>query len=48
MVRWILLDRWTRYDAEAAAARFDQLVDDALDAAPASLKTNADLMEAAA
>ena len=48
VVRWILLDRWTRYDAEAAAARFDQLVNDALDAAPASLKTDADLMEAAA
>jgi hypothetical protein len=48
VVRWNLLDRWTRYDAEAAAARFGELVTDALDAAPASLKTDADLMEAAA
>jgi hypothetical protein len=48
VVRWHLLDRWTRYDAEAAAARFDQLVTGALDAAPASLKIDADLMEAAA
>jgi hypothetical protein len=48
VVRWTLLDRWTRYDAQAAAARFGELVTDALDAAPASLKTDADLMEAAA
>ncbi len=48
VVRWDLLDRWTRYDAEAAAARFDALVADALNAAPASLKTDADLMRAVA
>lgn len=48
VLRWDLLDRWTRYDAEAAAARFDALVADALKAAPASLKTDADLMRAAA
>jgi hypothetical protein len=48
VVRWTLIDRWTRYDAQAAAIRFGELVNDALDAAPASLKTDADLMEAAA
>jgi hypothetical protein len=48
VVRWHLLDLWTRYDAEAAAARFGELVTDALDAAPASLKTDAELMEATA
>lgn len=48
VLRWDLLDRWTRYDAEAAAARFDTLVADALSAAPAILKTDADLMRAAA
>lgn len=48
VLRWDLLERWTRYDAEAAAARFDALVADALNAAPATLKTDADLMRAAA
>jgi hypothetical protein len=48
VVRWNLLDRWTRYDAEAAAARFGALVAEALDVAPASLKTDAYLMEVAA
>ena len=48
VLRWDLLERWTRYDAEAAAARFDALVTDALNAAPATLKTDADLMGAAA
>ncbi|WP_108659900.1 hypothetical protein [Acuticoccus kandeliae] len=37
LVRWNLLDRWTRYDAQAAAARFAALVDDALARAPESL-----------
>lgn len=31
LVRWNLLDRWTRYDAQAAAARFDQIVLSVLD-----------------
>ncbi|MEM6486737.1 MAG: hypothetical protein AAF677_00470 [Pseudomonadota bacterium] len=35
VIRWNLLDRWTRYDAEAAAARFGALVDAALADAPA-------------
>lgn len=48
VVRWDLLDRWTRYDAEAAAVRFGALVADALNAAPATLKTDADLMRAIA
>ncbi|MEM9782571.1 MAG: hypothetical protein AAF899_08860 [Pseudomonadota bacterium] len=30
VIKWNLLDRWTRYDAEAAAARFASLVDAAL------------------
>ncbi len=34
VVRWMLLDRWTRYDAQAAAARFAALVDAALAGAP--------------
>lgn len=48
VVRWDLLDRWTRYDAEAAAARFDALVADALSAVPATLKNDVDLMGAVA
>ena len=32
LIRWNLLDRWVRYDAEAAAARFDTLVTSALEA----------------
>ena len=47
-IRWDVLDRWTRYDAEAAATRFGELVAAALSAAPATLKTVADFMEAAA
>jgi hypothetical protein len=46
VLRWAILDRWTRYDAEAAAARFGALLAEALDAAPASLKTDLDSMEA--
>ena len=37
LVRWNLLDRWTRYDADAAAARFKTLVEEALDRAPGAL-----------
>jgi len=37
LVRWHLLERWTRYDAEAAAARFTVLVESALAAAPENL-----------
>jgi hypothetical protein len=48
VLRWDLLDRWTRYDAEAAAARFGALIADALNVAPATLKTDADLMRAVA
>jgi hypothetical protein len=48
VIRWDLLDRWTRYDAEAAAARFDALVIEALKAASTSRMTTADLTEAAA
>jgi hypothetical protein len=46
VLRWAILDRWTRYDVEAAAARFGALLAEALDAAPASPKTDLDLMEA--
>jgi len=38
VVRWNLLDRWTRYDAEAAASRFAAMVDAAYAARPDSLK----------
>ena len=38
LVRWNLLDRWIRYDAEAAAARFDTLVDAALQSAAPAFK----------
>ncbi len=48
VLRWDLLDRWTRYDAEAAAARFGALIADAMNAAPTTVKTDADLMRAAA
>jgi len=48
VVRWDLLERWTRYDAEAAAARFGALVADALNAAPAGLNADADLVREAA
>jgi hypothetical protein len=46
VVRWDLLDRWTRYDAEAAGARFGALVADALTANPMILQTDTDLMRA--
>lgn len=47
VVRWNLLDRWTRYDAEAAAARFDALVVQALNDAPVPLTTETGLTEPA-
>lgn len=34
IVRWNLLDRWTRYDAQSAAARFQELLKDALETGP--------------
>ncbi|MEL6769012.1 MAG: hypothetical protein AAFP17_17675 [Pseudomonadota bacterium] len=37
VIRWNLLDRWTRYDAQAAATRFATLVDQALATAPQHL-----------
>lgn len=40
VARWHLLDRWSRYDAEGAAARFGKLLADSLDAAPAELNFN--------
>lgn len=30
VLRWALVDRWSRYDAETAAARFAELLDEAL------------------
>ncbi len=46
LVRWQLLDRWTRYDAEAAAARFDQLATEALGSAADRLNQQIDQAEA--
>ncbi|MFV0298226.1 MAG: hypothetical protein ACK5JT_19140 [Hyphomicrobiaceae bacterium] len=40
VARWHLLDRWTHYDAEGAAVRFEKLLADALDAAPPELNVN--------
>jgi hypothetical protein len=40
VIRWNLLDRWTRYDAEAAATRFEALVDQALATAPTIIEPN--------
>lgn len=37
-VKLNLLTRWTRYDAEAAASRFKEIVAEALDAAPPALR----------
>jgi hypothetical protein len=48
VLRWSLVERWTSYDAEAAAARFDTLVTEALERAPDSFKKIADLMGALA
>jgi len=46
LIRWNLLYRWTQYDAEAAAARFGELVDDALGSAAGMLDQHAELTEA--
>ncbi len=46
-VRWKLLERWTRYDAEAAAARFGELAAEALATLPAGLVRDARTPEAA-
>lgn len=48
VMRWHLLDRWTRYDAELAAARFGDLIAEALDAAPQLHQLDHDEKEAAA
>lgn len=48
VARWNLLDRWTRYDAEIAAARFGDLIGEALDAARQSQLLDFDDKEAAA
>ncbi len=46
LIRWNLLYRWTQYDAEAAAAKFDELVAEALDAAVDTLDELDELTEA--
>ena len=46
VVRWHLLYRWTQYDAEAAAARFGELVAEALDAAADLQNEHIELTEA--
>lgn len=46
LIRWNLLDRWTRYDAQTAAARFNELVSESLDEAAPRLKELAEPMEA--
>ncbi len=48
VARWNLLDSWTRYDAELAAARFGEMVDEALHAAPQLLALAVEDKEAAA
>ncbi len=45
-IRWKLLERWTRYDAEAAAARFRGLVAEAMAPLPARLAPGAHPTEA--
>jgi hypothetical protein len=37
LARWSLVDRWARYDADAAAERFAELLDDALTDSPSFL-----------
>lgn len=46
LIRWNLLDRWTRYDVQAAAARFNELVSESLDDAAHRLTELAEPMEA--
>lgn len=48
VARWHLLIRWTRYDAEVAAARFGELIAEALDDARQSNQLDLDDREAAA
>lgn len=42
VLRWSLVDRWSRYDAEAAADRFAELLDEALADSPLADPTLAD------
>ncbi len=37
LARWSLVDRWARYDTDAAAARFTELLDEALSDSPSVL-----------
>ncbi|TVQ57953.1 MAG: DUF2764 family protein [Rhodobacteraceae bacterium] len=37
VLRWSMADRWAQYDADAARARFEELLDAALAAAPATM-----------
>ena len=46
VARWQLLYRWTKYDAEAAAARFGELVADALCSGTDALNEQVELTEA--
>ena len=46
VIRWHLLYRWTRYDAEAAAARFGELVAETLDSAADILNEQVEPTEA--
>ena len=41
VLRWSLIERWTRYNAEAASRRFAQLLADGLKTAPQTLETAA-------
>ncbi len=45
-VRWSLLDRWTHYDAEHAAQRFDRLRETALQRLPEALTPGTHRLEA--
>lgn len=47
VVRWTLLSRWTRYDAEAAGSRFGELVEEALASAPDLINERVTLTETA-
>lgn len=46
-IRWQLLDRWTKYDAEAAASRFAGLVTETLESAAELLNDQIEPAEAA-
>ncbi|MEM1050481.1 MAG: hypothetical protein AAGI28_00160 [Pseudomonadota bacterium] len=41
VLRWSLVERWTRYNAEAASRRFSQILEDGLNAAEQTLETAA-------